>query len=176
MTQRYSLSLRRLHWLTVGLVVVQLFLAIANIILYEHRPILAEWLVQAHISCGFLIIALTIWRIIARSRSPIPAKPHSKILSRAAIISHGLLYVCLLTLPITGYLKLAALGFTIFIFGLIPLPTLPLDIHLAQTASALHDSLAIGLLCLLILHIGAALFHRRLDGRSVMTHITIGHD
>jgi len=171
---RYSLCLRAIHWATVGLVLLQISLAVANIVLYEPRPVLAEALVQTHISFGAVVFILTLARIGARLASPVPPKSTTSVLNYAANVVHIVLYICLFVLPVTGYLKLAALGFTITLFGLVPLPALPLNVPLAQSASALHDGLAIALGCLLTLHIAAAVFHHRIDGRFVLPHMAFG--
>jgi len=173
LTGQYSLILRWIHWTTTLLVLIQVSLAISNIVLYEPRPILAEWLVQTHISIGSVILLLTVLRIIARAQSPCPPRSKKKGLRVAAGVVHGLLYLCLLALPLTGYLKLAALEFTVTLFNAITLPTLPLNISLASSANAAHDAIAIVLGGLILIHIGAALLHPRFDGQSVLWHIAI---
>ena len=174
MTTQYSLTLRVLHWTTAGLVALQVILAIANIVLYEPRPVLAEALVQTHISFGAVVFLLSLARVGARFASPAPVKSPTPALNAAAQAVHVFLYLCLFALPITGYLKLAALGFTITLFGVVPLPALPLNVPLAQSANGLHDAVALVLGGLLALHVAAALFHRRLDGRSVLPHMALG--
>jgi len=171
---RYSLHLRVIHWLSAALVAVQIALALLNTVLYEPRPILAEALVQAHISVGSVLFLVTLSRLVARWYSPKVQMPNKTVLRLAATSIHGALYACLFALPITGYLKLAALGFTVAPFGLFPLPSLSLNVPAAQFADQAHDLIALALGALLVLHIAAAVFHRRLDGRSVMHHISIG--
>ncbi len=173
MTARYSPALRILHWTTVALLAAQITLALLNVALYEPRPILAEALVQAHISLGALLFLLTLARITARWRSPTPPKSDNPVLRVAATATHTALYACLFALPITGYLKLAALGFTVTLFGFVPLPPLSLNVPVAQFADQAHDLIAVGLSGLLVLHIAAAMFHRHLDGRRVLHRISL---
>ena len=174
MTERYSLHLRVIHWVTAALVAVQVTLALLNIALCEPRPILAEALVQAHISLGSVLFLLTLARLVARWCSPTPPKSGNTILRFAATSTHAALYACLFALPITGYLKLAALGFTVTLFGFLALPPLSLNVPVAQFANQAHDLIALGLGALVVLHIAAAVFHRRVDGRSVTYHISFG--
>ncbi|MEM6480705.1 MAG: cytochrome b/b6 domain-containing protein [Pseudomonadota bacterium] len=174
MSTRYSLHLRVIHWMTAVLIAVQIALALLNIALYEPRPILAEALVQAHISLGSLLFLLTLARLAARWCSPAPPRSNDSLLRFAGTATHAALYGCLFALPITGYLKLAALGFTVTPFGFVPLPPLDLNVPVAQFADQAHDLIALGLGALLVLHIAAAVFHRHLDGRRVLHRISFG--
>ncbi|MEM8837704.1 MAG: cytochrome b/b6 domain-containing protein [Pseudomonadota bacterium] len=173
MTYRYSLALRVIHWVTVFVVTGQVLLAGLNALLYEPRPILAEALVQAHLSMGFVVFILTCVRLAVRWQSPAPPPSTLASLRIGAAIVHSLLYIVLLLMPVTGYLRLATLGFEIRYFGLFSLPDLTFDPALANFAAMAHSALALGLAGLVVLHILAALFHRRLDGIGVIPRMAI---
>ncbi|MEM8795260.1 MAG: cytochrome b/b6 domain-containing protein [Pseudomonadota bacterium] len=173
MTDRYSLALRVIHWVTVFVVTGQVLLAGLNALLYEPRPILAEALVQAHLSMGFVVFILTCVRLAVRWQSPAPPPSTLVSLRFGAAIVHSLLYIILLLMPVTGYVRLAALGFEIPLFGLFSLPALAFDPALANLVAMVHSALALGLAGLVALHILAALFHRRLDGVGVMPHMAV---
>ena len=166
----YPLSLRLLHWGTALLVAAQVVLAAVNALVYEGHPLLAEAAVQAHLTLGALIFGFTVVRIGLRATTATPRLPAtmSPRLRRLAGSLHGTLYVLLLVLPATGYVKLAALGFEIQILGLLALPPLPLDPALADTARRLHSGCAALLGGLLLLHVGAAILHGRLLGSPVL--------
>ena len=172
MRVKYSLTLRVIHWTTAGLVFGQLLLVVLNWLLYEPRPELSEALVQAHISIGALILLLTILRIPARFSSPVPDRTSSSLFRFAASAAHTLLYFCLILMPVSGYLKLAALGFPVTLFGTLALPQLAVNIPLSEAMREVHATVAGVLLCVLVLHILAAVAHRRLDGNSVMPNMT----
>ncbi len=174
MSTGYSLGLRLCHWITAVLVFAQVSLALLNTLLSEARPGLAELLVQAHISLGAVIFILTVVRIVARLFSPVPVRSHRRTLRLGAIGVHFLLYACLLTLPISGYLKLAWLAFDVTLFGTTILPVLTLNVSLAASAAAVHDVTALILAVLLLLHVAAALLHRHFDGQSVLAHMALG--
>lgn len=166
----YPRRLRLLHWITALLVAGQAGLAAINAAVYEGHPLLAETAVQAHLSLGLLILLLTLLRLSWRLRAVTPGLP-GDLTGKARWAArglHGALYALLLFLPVTGYVKLAALGFEIIAFGLIALPTLPLDPQTAAAARVLHGAGAALLAGLLVLHIGAAVFHRRLFGGPVI--------
>lgn len=167
---RFPASLRSLHWLTAGLVVVQVALAAANALLYESRPVLAETLVSTHLSFGLLILLLTVIRLAVRLGPGAPRPPTSPIAfcRWAARIAHTALYGLLIRLPLSGYVKLAALGFEIGFFGLFTLPALAFDPALTSDARQVHSAAALLLGLLLALHVTAALLHRRLDGCAVL--------
>ncbi|MEO1419846.1 MAG: cytochrome b/b6 domain-containing protein [Pseudomonadota bacterium] len=172
-SDRHGLALRLLHWLTVALVVLQLTLAGLNAWLYEPRPILAEALVQAHISSGAVLLALTMIRIAVRSfgHGALPSISRWPVVARAVQLC---LYVCLIMLPVSGYVRLAALGFPIELFGVVPLPTLWLAPDLALRAAAAHNALVIIFIGAIISHTAGVLLHRQLTGESVISRIGFG--
>ena len=166
----YPLSLRLLHWGTTLLVATQAVLAAVNALVYEGKPLLAEAVVQTHLSLGILLFGLTAIRLGLRSAAMTPRLPADMTPTARWFAGslHAILYALLLLLPVTGYVKLAALGFEIQVFGVFALPPLPLDAALAAAARRLHSGGAIVLGGLLLLHIGAALLHCRLLGSPVL--------
>ena len=157
----------------MALVFVQLALAGLNAWLYEPRPVLAELLIQGHLSCGAVLFTLTIARIAVRTFGYIrlPSVSHWPAIAGAVQVS---LYICLLMLPISGYIRLAALGFSIELFGLFPLPYMSLDPDLALRAAGAHKAIAIVLMAAILTHVSGALLHRRLTGEGIMHRIGFG--
>ncbi|WP_256370575.1 cytochrome b [Thalassococcus sp. S3] len=172
-SDRHGLAMRLLHWLTVVLVLIQLVLAGLNAWLYEPRPILAEALVQAHISLGAILFVLTIARIAVRTfgyRAP-PSASRWRVVAEAVQL---VLYICLFMLPISGYIRLAALGFPIELFGTVTLPTMLPTPELALRAAAVHNAIARILIGAILIHFAGALFHRRLTGEDIAHRIGFG--
>lgn len=169
-TDRYPITMRRLHAVTAGLVALQALFALVNATVHETRPETAELALQAHISLGAGILAITMVRLIRRIIGPVPPFPPEmrQILRRLGAGVHLALYVTLFVLPISGYVKLAALGFEVSLFGLASLPPLPFDARLAAMARIVHDLSALAMGLLLVLHIGAALAHGRLFGFPIL--------
>ncbi|MEO1193906.1 MAG: cytochrome b/b6 domain-containing protein [Pseudomonadota bacterium] len=174
--QRYGVAQRLLHWLTVLLVLALLLCALGNSLVYEGQPVLAETLVQIHMSLGATVFLLTLARALLRQLQPPPALPESLSAARAGIARglHLCLYLLLLAIPVTGYLKLAWLGFEIRLFDLITLPSLALDIEASALARRLHWMLAISLTALLATHIAAALQHRHRGEAMIFKRMTFG--
>lgn len=171
---RHGLGLRLLHWATAFLVLAQVLLAALNRLLYEPRPILAEWLVQAHLSGGAALLAVVALRLGVRlgARGTL-APPVRTGLPRLATTTHVALYACLLVLPILGYVRLAALGFQIELFGLLSLPPMRVDPRLARAAATAHVTVATLLGGLVTLHVAGATLHRRLFGTDVLKRMTL---
>ncbi len=165
--------LRLLHWLTVALVFVQFALAGLNAWLYEPRPVLAEVLVQAHLSCGAVLLALTIARISVRvlGHSRLPRVSSWSTIAGAVQVC---LYFCLLLLPVSGYIRLAALGFSINLFGVVPLPSMVSAPDLAMLAAATHNVIAIILMGAILTHVSGALLHHRLTGEAILHRVGFG--
>ncbi|MGH1413541.1 MAG: cytochrome b [Pelagimonas sp.] len=171
MKQYYSLPVRLCHWATLILVAVQVSAVMLNKLVYDTHPILSETLVQTHISLGGLIFIVTFVRLGARIFNPAPALPSKAVLRWGAIVAHASLYICLFILPVTGYLRLAALGFEFEIFGIISLPVIELNTSLAAFATRSHRICSIAFITLVSAHVAAAALHQMLDGNAVLSRM-----
>ncbi len=170
---RYTLPLRLIHWLTAVLVAVQVGCAALNATVYEFWPGVAEAAIRTHLSLGVVILAVVVVRAALRLATPTPALPADMPAwaRAAALATHLGLYAVLIALPVSGYLKLAAFGAAIPVFGVVTLPPLPFNPDLGDAARLCHDVAAIVLGALLVAHIGAAVFHRRLFGSPVLNRM-----
>ena len=80
--------------------------------------------------------------------------------SQLAVLSHWLLYLVMIGMPVTGYLLSAAGGHPVTYFGLFRFPGLPTNEHLAATAAWLHVGVGQwAVYALIILHIAATAWH-----------------
>lgn len=146
MPSRFSTAQVSLHWLTAFAVLAQ-FLndgaigAAFRATMRKAAEIPGGWLVTAHVVGGIAILAFTLWRIGLRIVHGAPAAPASepRPLRLVAAATHGLLYLLLLLLPLTG---LAAW------FGEI------------RAAGGLHALLTTALLVLVGLHVAGALYQQ----------------
>lgn len=174
MNDRHGPWLRLAHWTTVSLVAAQCTLAGLNALLYEPRPVLAEALVQAHISLGLLILVLTLARLAIRLGPSGQAAPAVRTgLPGLVGVVHSGLYIVLLLLPVTGYVKLAALGYEIRLFSALSLPALPFDPWLSSLAQVAHVYLSATLGVLVAVHVVGALLHRHLFGSPILSRMAI---
>ncbi|VTU28039.1 cytochrome b [Variovorax sp. PBL-E5] len=148
------------HWLVAALIFVQFALGwlAASWRLSPTKLDLFIW----HKSTGMLILTLVVLRLLWRLVTPTPALPaDTPAWERAAArASHVLLYLLMITMPLSGWVLNAAAGVPFRIFRLIPLPAIVApDKQTADLAAAVHFSLFVALAALLVLHIGAALRH-----------------
>jgi len=115
-----------------------------------------------HKSLGILVLLLATVRLAWRWIDAVPAaaqdsQPWER---RVAVTVHGLLYLLLFAMPLSGWVINSAANFPFKVFGLWPLPPIvPKDSGLKELAEDTH-LLLFWLLCgLLMLHVGAALWH-----------------
>jgi len=164
--RRYGAAAKALHWLTAVLVTLQVTLALRA---WKLPPgSVKNALLGQHVSVGLCVLLLTVLRLGWRRNHGTPALPDS-ISSRlqwAARINHGLLYVLLLVLPLSGWTLVSAAGIAPSLFGIVPLPALvAADSGLHQLLKLVHLALNTLLFIALPLHVGAAIWHGlRRDG------------
>lgn len=159
-SERYDIFARLLHWLTVFLVVVQF--AIAWTMPDIRRGTLPLGLIAWHLSVGTAILAVTVvragWRLTHRE-PPAPATlvPAMQAVSR---VTHVTLYALLVALPLLGWANASARGWSVKLFGILPLPALSTKgSSLGHALGDVHQTVAIVLLGVIGLHVLGALYH-----------------
>ncbi len=164
-TARYGVVAIVLHWSVALLVALQWALGEAMNDWFKNDKELQFTLFQYHKSVGFLILFLVLGRLFWRLREPVPEPPpgQPEWQTRAAALVHGMLYLLLLALPITGWLTVSTSKFQelpIRFFGLFEIPKLmgP-DERLHDLFGEAHEVLVNLLLALLAVHVAAALYH-----------------
>ena len=159
--ERYDGIARSLHWLTVALIVAQF--AIAWTMPDIHRGTKPLGLIAWHLSVGMAILAVVLiragWRL--SHRAPPPPATLSPLLTTVSRLTHFALYALLIVLPLLGWANASARGWSVGLFGVLPLPPL------MSTGSALghqmgdvHQLAAWALLGLIGLHVLGALYHQ----------------
>ena len=177
---RYSMGAQAFHWISAALMFTVVPVAWYMTTLERTDPTREGWY-TLHKSIGITILVLSILRVIWRHLSPPPALPGT-INRRDAILvhaAHGLLYVLLFAMPISGYLISAAGGHPVVLFGVVPIPSLvPVDKALAHFGSQLHSVGQWALYGLVALHVLATLQHAFIKRDGVhrrMLPINAGH-
>jgi cytochrome b561 len=148
-----------LHWLTV----LCLVLAASLILLREEVEgrAVRQWLLEGHRHFGLFVLGLFFLRVALRLRlgKRHDADAASPLLRALAGLTHVVMYALLLTLPVLGWALSQSMGKPVHLFA-ITLPELVApDPDLADTLGAWHVDAAWALLGLILLHIGAALWH-----------------
>jgi cytochrome b561 len=94
---------------------------------------------------------------------------------RASAVVHGLLYLLILAIPLSGWLMSSAKGFPVVWFGVLPLPDLiGKDKALGDLLAGVHQALNFTLLGLVILHVGAALQHHFIERQPFLQRMGWG--
>jgi len=118
-----------------------------------------------HKSIGLTLLGLGLLRLLWRFSERRPAlAPMPAWQARAAAASHGLLYVLMLLIPLSGWLYNSAAGFPLQWFHLFNLPALTASNPvLKATAKDIHESAVVVLIAIVVLHALAALKHHFID-------------
>lgn len=115
-----------------------------------------------HKSIGMVILLLAILRLGWRLISPPPPLSEAATYRErlAAHVVHGLLYVCLFALPISGWLMSSAAGLPVAVFGLWQMPNIisPNEAN-RLLLLVIHKSVGFSLLTFLCAHVAASLYH-----------------
>ena len=91
----------------------------------------------------------------------------------AARANHALLYVCMVGMPLTGYVASNFSKFGIKYFGLVMLPPWGIDDKQIYAAfNTAHKALALLFVGLIALHVAAALKHALLEGDGIMRRMS----
>ncbi|AWF82712.1 cytochrome B [Microbulbifer sp. A4B17] len=154
-----------LHWIMAPAVVGTFILGWWMRQLSYYDP----WYRQApeiHKGVGIILFALLLFRLVWRLANPSPADssktPNWQGFVAAA--THGLIYLLLLAIMVSGYLISTADGRPIDIFGIASIPaTLKGIPNQEDIAGSIHEILAWGLIGLVVLHVLAALKHHFID-------------
>jgi cytochrome b561 len=171
----YSLTARTLHWITATLVLINLplGLAIANI---GDGP-LKDWLYNLHRSIGVLVIPVILLRFIYRLShrpAPLPANV-PPIQQLAAHATHWLLYGLLIIQPFLGWIGTSAFPAPIVVFGLFELPPIWWeDRAFSDLILTVHAVVGLAIACLVVMHIGAALYHHYVRRDAVLARMLTG--
>ena len=168
---RYTAVAITLHWLIAILILTNIGLAwyFGTLTGLDQVPP-----IQLHKSIGITVLLLTVLRILWRFVSPPPPMPADvkgweRFVAQAV---HGLFYVIMLGMPLTGWAMVSAsplirvfpikLYYTVPWPAIGPLTTLPhaqmKAAHKAMETS--HELLAYTAYGLIVLHVGAALMHQ----------------
>jgi cytochrome b561 len=160
--ETYSVTARRLHWWTVGLLALQIPVGLF-MVRYGAATQFAEptgKLYDAHKLLGLVILVVAAARLIYRLANGAPPdeptlEPWQKIIGH---LTHWALYGLLIIVPMIGWLAVSHYG-PFEPFGL-KLPTLAAQNEAQATRTFfLHMVAAYALIVLAGMHVGAALFH-----------------
>lgn len=158
---KYKIPARIIHW-TMALIILGM-IPIGFLMLNEAlgRP-LRNTMFITHKNLGVVMLLLIFVRLAYRWRNPPQLRPVPlpAIQELAAKATHLGLYVMLLVMPLSGYIRVRAGGFPIEALDAMGIPALvPRSDALAAFAKTVHFYAAYGIIILIAMHVGAAAFH-----------------
>ena len=175
-TTRYTRTAIGLHWLLalllLGMFVVGLYMT--SLPFSPQRLKLYNW----HKWAGIVVLTLSFLRLLWRLTHRPPALPDAVLAAMPAWqrlahhATHGALYLLFFAIPLLGWAYSSAAGFSIVVFGVLPLPDfVPVDKALAEAIKPWHGYAAYALAALVVLHVAAVLKHQFVDRDSLLTRM-----
>jgi len=170
---QYGFVSKLLHW-TLFLLVSANFILITRVDMLIKGDARISQLVNLHRSIGVLVLLLAALFIYWEISHPKPALPKnmnkpSRILAKSV---HGLMFLLLLALPISGYVMSTLAGKTISFFGLFNLPVLlAANKPMAKEVFEVHGALAFTLLILVLIHVAASFYHHLVKKDNVLVRM-----
>ncbi len=159
----YGLVAKAFHWLIavmiIGLLPMGLFMSGM-----DNSPLKFE-IFALHKSFGLLVFFLGLGRIVWRFVSPPPdhLETHEHWEVTLASAAHFWLYVCIIGMPLSGWLMSNAAEFPVPFFGLQMPQLIGKNEELGGIFGQTHEILAYTLLFVLGLHVAGALKHHVID-------------
>lgn len=171
---RYGIVAKSLHWIIAILIITAWIVGFYMADLPAKDPSKFK-LFDLHKSVGMLILMLVIarlsWRLYDGSPKFYNMNP---LLVVAAYTVHYLLYAFMFIQPLSGWAMSSAAGFNPSFFGLFTFPGLVAkNPPNAEFWVAVHNSSAMILLTLFILHVGAALAHHFIFKDNTLRRMTV---
>ncbi len=169
-SDRYSRVAIWFHWTIALLVVVNLAIGL----LHDSIPAMRAWM-GAHKAIGLTVLVLTAGRVAWRlAHRPPPLPAHMPLWEKGlAHAAHGLLYLLLVAMPLTGWLMVSgsAKRYPLNWFGLFDVPYLPVSTAAGGFGHSAHAVLGWLMLALVVVHIAAALRHHLLLRDGVLVRM-----
>lgn len=170
---RYTKTAMLLHWLMALLICATFALGVTMINIPGLTPTKLKYF-SWHKWLGVTVLALSCLRLGWRLTHPAPPYPATMPgwQKMAAHGSHGMLYLLIFAVPLSGYFYSLAAGVPVVYLGILPLPILigP-DPELKSLLKGLHYVLNLALLATFLLHVAAALKHHFIDRDGIFKRI-----
>ncbi|THF55387.1 cytochrome b [Pseudothauera rhizosphaerae] len=169
---RYTATAIALHWLMAvllfGLFAVGVYMT--ELPLSPRKLQIYSWHKWAGVTAFVLVLVRLAWR--AGHRPPPLPDGMSALERLGATAAHGLLYLLMLAIPLSGWLMSSAKGFQTVWFGVLPIPDLlGKNEFLGDLLQGAHVSLNYLLLLVVLVHAVAALKHHLVNRDDVLVRM-----
>ncbi|MDD5296775.1 MAG: cytochrome b [Rhodocyclaceae bacterium] len=174
-TRSYTPFAKLLHW-AMALLILGLFVVgflMHDLPLSPWKLKVYSWHKWAGVTAFLLVLARLAWRLGHRPPELPEAIPRA---TRAlAHAGHGLLYLLMIAVPLSGWLMSSAKGFQTVYFGLLPIPDLlAKNKELGDLLHEVHESLNLLVVALVVAHVAAALKHHFVDRDDILVRMLPG--
>jgi len=170
---KYTKTAILLHWL-IGILIAGAFaLGVTMVDIPGLTPTKLKYF-SWHKWIGVTVLGLACARLLWRLTHKAPEYSSSMQAwqQKAAHSLHGLLYLLMFAVPVSGYFYSLAAGVPVVYLGVIPLPVLiEPNPELKSILKQLHYALNMTLLACVVLHVLAALKHHFVDRDGVLKRI-----
>ena len=159
-TRRYGTVSRLFHWGTALLVFLMIPVGIA--MTSNGFEGISNQLFVFHKGTGTVLLVLVVLRLLWRATHapPPPAPGMSATQARLADWTHTLLYLLLLVMTVSGYVRVVGGGFPIELLDRLGIPPLLPEMEsVAESASVIHKFTAYLFTAVISAHVAAAIHH-----------------
>lgn len=169
---QYGLIAKMFHWV-IAVMIIGLLPVGLGMGTLENSPFKFQ-IYALHKSFGLLVFVLGLGRIIWRFVSPPPEhlESHAKWEVTLASAAHFWLYVCIIGMPLSGWLMSNAGEFPVPFFGLQMPALIGKNEGLGDLFSNVHEILGYTLMFVLALHAAGALKHHVIDKDETLKRMT----
>ena len=168
-SDHFKPAARYLHWLTALLILSTIPAGVIMVREGLSRPT-QDMLFLFHKNVGVVILILMLARLAYRVMNPPPPLPDSVplIQQKIAKATHWLLYLLVIVMAVSGYIRVKADGYPLEGLDALGVPSLvPKAKALAKTAEIIHLNVRYAVIALILVHVGAALYHAVIKRDSV---------
>lgn len=163
--RRYTLTAITLHWLMAILIIATFLLGLTMVDIPGLTPTKLKYF-SWHKWLGVTIFGLACLRLLWRLTHTPPAYAPGMSFwqKKMANTAHGLLYLLIFAVPLSGYFYTLAAGVPVVYLGILPLPVfIAPDPELKVLLKQVHYAFNVTLLIVFCLHVLGALKHQFID-------------
>jgi len=171
--KRYTLPAIFLHWIIALLIISAFIIGLTMVDIPGLTPTKLKYF-SWHKWLGVTVLGFACLRLLWRLSHPAPAYPAymPRWQQSAAHGLHGLLYLLIFAIPISGYFYTLSAGVPVVYLGLFPMPVfMAPNPELKPLLKLVHYWLNMTLLAAFCLHVLAALKHQFIDRDGVFKRI-----
>lgn len=182
-TARYDRVQVMLHWIIAVMILCMIGLGLFMVELPKQSELPpGEESVRAfyfllHKSLGITAAMFILLRVIWRLTHKAPPLPDSisKWQQRAAGAAHGLFYVLMVAMPMSGYMQSMFSKYDTKFWGMVLPRFAEADNVMREKFSEVHEILAFTLIALIVVHLVAVVKHR-LEGTKITDRMSLKQD